>query len=228
MDLGPMMPAAQFWVTEEGGTYMCTMRALVFEGSILTYNPTLNEAEWVPACGLANDLSWAEERSAMALANYVPHASAEVARITRLRAGRVVSPSNDSSTSVEGEESWHLDASSMDTDCEMGDESEGGADGQMRPGDEAETNTCTNQCQHPQNWEAIMEESEGLAYDDPHSDSNATIMGVDSLQGPQLSSHDEPADSPPNTIMGFGPSLARVTNGAHATTDACSHWCGHG
>ena len=42
VDLGPVMPAAQFQVTEEGGTYLCTVRALVFEGSILTYNPTLN------------------------------------------------------------------------------------------------------------------------------------------------------------------------------------------
>ena len=72
VDLSPMMSAAQFCVTEERGTYLCTTRALVFEGSILTYSPTLNEAEWVPACGLANDLSWAEERSAVALANYVP------------------------------------------------------------------------------------------------------------------------------------------------------------
>ena len=59
VDLSPMMPAAQFQVT---------VRALVFDGSILTYNPTLNEVEWVPAHGLANDLSWAEERSAMSLA----------------------------------------------------------------------------------------------------------------------------------------------------------------
>ena len=79
VDLGPVMPAAQFRVTEEGGTYLCTVRALVFEGSILVYNPELNEAEWVPVHGLANDLSWAKERSAVALANYVPHASAEVA-----------------------------------------------------------------------------------------------------------------------------------------------------
>ena len=43
----------------------------MFEGSILAYNPTLNEAEWVPARGLADDLSWAKERSAVALANYV-------------------------------------------------------------------------------------------------------------------------------------------------------------
>ena len=50
VDLSPMMPVAQFWVMEEGGTYLCTTRALVFKGSILTYNPALNEAEWVPAC----------------------------------------------------------------------------------------------------------------------------------------------------------------------------------
>ena len=47
VDLNPMMPAAQFQVTEEGGAYLCTGRALVFEGSILAYNSTLNEAEWM-------------------------------------------------------------------------------------------------------------------------------------------------------------------------------------
>ena len=56
VDLSPVMPAAQFWVTEEGGAYLCTVRALVFEGSVLAYNPTMNEVEWVPVCGLANDL----------------------------------------------------------------------------------------------------------------------------------------------------------------------------
>ena len=117
----PVMLAVQFRVTEEVGTYLCTTRALVFEGSILMYNPTLNEAEWMPARGLANDLSWAEERSAMTLANYVLRTSAEVTRITRLGAGRVIScPGNDSSTSVEGEELWHSDAPSMDTDREAG------------------------------------------------------------------------------------------------------------
>ena len=143
VDLGPMMPVAQFQVMERG-TYLCTARALVFEGSILTYNPALNEAEWVPVRGLASDLSWAEEKSAMALANYVPHTSAEVARIARLGTGRVVScPSNDSSTSEEGEESRHPDAPSMDEE-EVGNEGEEGADRQMSPGDEAETDTCTN------------------------------------------------------------------------------------
>ena len=36
------------------------------------YNPTLNEAEWIPVRGLASDLSWGKERSTVALANYVP------------------------------------------------------------------------------------------------------------------------------------------------------------
>ena len=67
VDLGPVMLAAQFWVT-----YLCTARALVFEGSILVYNPMLNEAEWIPMRGLANDLSWGEKRSMVALANYIP------------------------------------------------------------------------------------------------------------------------------------------------------------
>ena len=87
MDLGPVMLTVQFHVTEEAGTYLCTARALVFKGSILMYNPALNEAEWVPVCSLTNDLSWAEERSAMALAIYVPHAPVEVVWITRLRVG---------------------------------------------------------------------------------------------------------------------------------------------
>ena len=126
VNLGPVMPAVQFHVTEEEGTYLCTTRALVFEGSILTYNPTLNKAEWVPAHGLANNLSWAEERSAVALANYVLCASVEAAWITRLGAGQVVSCPNDNSStmSMEGEELWHSDAPSTnpptDTDHEVG------------------------------------------------------------------------------------------------------------
>ena len=74
VDISPVMPAAQIHVTEERGTYLCTTRALVFKGSILMYNPTLNEAKWVPVHRLANNLSWAKERSAVALANYVPRA----------------------------------------------------------------------------------------------------------------------------------------------------------
>ena len=136
VDLCPMMIAMQFHVTNERGDYLCTVRALVFERSILTYNLALNEAEWIPMRGLANDLSWAKERSVVALANYVPCALKETERIARLRVGRVVScPSNDSSMmSMDGEEeSWFSDTPSMgphmDTDCEVGKKSEEGGRG---------------------------------------------------------------------------------------------------
>ena len=76
-----------------------------------------------------------------------------------------------------------------------------------------------------------MEESEGLAYDDPCSSSDATVMGVDSPPGPALSLCNESANSSPNTLGGFGPSLAGVAHGANATAGACSHhigiWHGH-
>ena len=143
VDLGPVMLVVQFWVMEEEGAYLCTMRALVFKGSIFRYNPALNEAELVPAHGLANDLSWAEERSAVTLANYVLCAQVEAAQIARLWAGRIVScPSDDFSTSAEEEEALHSDAPSTnpptDMDQEVGDESEDGLGGQTSPGDEVE------------------------------------------------------------------------------------------
>ena len=84
IDLGPVMLVMQFRVTDKEGTYLCVAQALVFQGSVLVYNPARDEAEWVPACGVANDLSWAEERSAVALVNYVPRIPQEVACIAGL------------------------------------------------------------------------------------------------------------------------------------------------
>ena len=116
---------------------------------------------------------------------------------------------------MEGEESRFSDAPStsppMDTDCEVGEESEKpvgseeGVDRQMSPGEGAKANPCTDRCWHSQNWESIMEESEGLAYNDPHSSSDTTVMGVDSPPVPPLSSHDESGNSPPTTSRGLAP-----------------------
>ena len=102
IDLNPIMPVTQLGVTDEEGTYSCAARALVFEGSILVYNPTRDEVEWVPTCSITNDLSWAEERSAVALVNFVPHIPQEVARIARLRAHCLMSWPHDSSSEEEG------------------------------------------------------------------------------------------------------------------------------
>ena len=129
-------------------------------------------------------------------------------QITRLRVGRIVScPGNDSSTSTEEEEAWHYDTQSTnpptDTDPKVGDESEDRVGGQTNHGDAAER----DQQQHPQNWESIMEMVEGLAYDDPLSDSDAMVMGADRLQGSGLSLCDEVTDSPPNTLRNLAPHM---------------------
>ena len=109
VDLGPVMLAVQFRVTDEARTYLCAAWALVFKGSVLAYNPTKDEVEWVPACGLTNDLTWAEERSAVTLANYILHVPQEVAWITRLGTHRLVSWPADCSTSEEEEEEEERD-----------------------------------------------------------------------------------------------------------------------
>ena len=105
IDLGPIMLATQFRVTDEAGTYLYAVRTLVFEGSILAYNPTRDEVEWIPARSIANDLSLAEEKSAVALVNYVPCASQEAACIAGFRAHHLVSwPDNSFSEEDEQEE----------------------------------------------------------------------------------------------------------------------------
>ena len=138
-------------------------------------------------------------------------------RIARLRAGQVMScPGDDSSmTSMEGEESWFSYAPStgphMDTDCEVSEESEepvvseDGVNGQMSPGEGAEADLCTNCCLRSQNWESIMEESEELAYDDPCSSSDATIIGVDIPSVPPLSSCKESGNCLLTTARGPAP-----------------------
>ena len=60
--------------------------------------------EWVPTRGVANDLSWVEERMAVTLANFVSHASQEVDRITELGTRCLLAWTDESSLEEEGEE----------------------------------------------------------------------------------------------------------------------------
>ena len=55
-----------------------------------------------------------------------------------------------------------------------------------------------------------MEGSEGLAYDDPRSDSDATVMGADGLQRPVLSLHGQAANPPPHTPRHATPSMLEL------------------
>ena len=160
VDLDLVMSVAQFQVMDEGGAYLCIARALVFEGSVLAYNPTMHEAEWVAVHGLVNDLTWTEERSAMALVNYVLCIPVEAAWIARLGACQIVSCPDDSST-LEEEEAQHPEQQTMDTEPKWEEESEDRAR-QTDLEEEAEPNRWW----HLQDWEAVMEGSERLAYDD--------------------------------------------------------------
>ena len=83
--------------------YLCAARALVFKGSVLAYNLARDEAEWVPTRSATNNLSWAE-KSAVALANFVPCVSQEVAHIAGLGTHHLMSWPDDSSEEEEEEE----------------------------------------------------------------------------------------------------------------------------
>ena len=104
INLSMVMPVMEFRVTDEEGAYLCMAHTLIFEGSILAYNPARDKAEWVPACGVTNGLSWVEERMAVTLANFVPCNPQEADRIMELRTRCLLAWTNDSFSEEEGEQ----------------------------------------------------------------------------------------------------------------------------
>ena len=86
----------------------------------------------------------------------------------------VIAASSDSIWSI-SDPGIHGAIPLTDMEPKQEDESEDGASQT-----DLEEEAKPNRWQCPQNWEAIMEEAEGLAYDDLRSDSDATVMGVDS------------------------------------------------
>ena len=124
IDLGPVMPVMQFRVTNEEATYLCAAWVRVFEGSVLAYNPARDEVEWVPAHSVTNDLSWAKERSAVALVNYVPCIPQEVDCITDLGAHRLMGWPDDSSWEEEDDEQMKEEDGEQEGDEPEGDEHE--------------------------------------------------------------------------------------------------------
>ena len=160
----------------------------VFEGSVLAYNPTRDEVEWVPTCGDTNDLSWVEERSAVALANYVPHIPQEADHIAELGACCLLGWPDDSSSEEEDDEQMEEEDGEQEGDEPEGDEhkdAEGQeeADPKSPPGSMALKQGKTEQevkpwgRQRSQEWGSIMDEEEPLTFDNPQSDSDTTVGG---------------------------------------------------
>ena len=113
---------------------------------------------------------------------------------------------SDSSSSEE-DEAWHPKPQTTDMEPEQGEENEDGA----RQTD-LEEKTEPDSQQHPWDWEAVMEESEGLAYNNLQldtMDSMATVMGADNSQGPALYLCDEAFNSPPHTPRCVTPHMPR-------------------
>ena len=119
IDLGAVMPATEFRATDEEGTYLCAVHGLIFKGSVLAYDPARDEVEWVPARGVANDLSWVEERMTVVLAIFVPHAGQETDHIAELGTHRLAW-TDDSSSEEEGKEMQEEDY--MHEQMQEGDE----------------------------------------------------------------------------------------------------------
>ena len=71
MELGLTMPPSLFHVSYPSGKFICFARGLIFEGSILAYDPSTNGVEWICMHGTTSDLSKAEEMLALALCNMV-------------------------------------------------------------------------------------------------------------------------------------------------------------
>ena len=109
MDLGAVMLATEFRVTDKEGAYLCVARGLIFKGSILVYIAARDEVEWVPARRITKDLRWAEERTAVTLANFVPHVPQEADHIAELGACHLLgwadnSPSEEDDEQTQEEE----------------------------------------------------------------------------------------------------------------------------
>ena len=155
IDLSAVMPAMEFRVTDKKGAYLCAAQALVFEGSILAYNPARDEAEWVPACGVTNDLSWAEERSVVALANFVPCIPQEVDSIVELGAHCLLGWSDNSHS----DEQMQDDEQTQEEDGEpKGDEPEG--DEHEETGRQEEVDPESSPSSNGTEWGKNREEAE--------------------------------------------------------------------
>ena len=57
IDLEKRMPPLSFHINSEVGKFLGFAWGLLFEGTILTYNPTIKNAEWIPMHSSVSDLT---------------------------------------------------------------------------------------------------------------------------------------------------------------------------
>ena len=78
LDVGARMPGFKIMLQDDKGEYPHTGRALIFEGSMLVYDPQRDIAQWVPVRGMSGTLTMPELRAAHDLNNMVPSPLSEL------------------------------------------------------------------------------------------------------------------------------------------------------
>ena len=77
LDIGTRMPGFRLMLQDNKGEYPHSGRTLIFEGSMLVYDPQWDIAQWVPKWGTSATLTMPELRTANDLNNIVPSPSNE-------------------------------------------------------------------------------------------------------------------------------------------------------
>ena len=72
------MPGFKIMLQDDKGEYPHTGHALIFEGSMLVYDPQCDLAQWVPVRGMSGTLTMPELRAAHDLNNMVPSPLSEL------------------------------------------------------------------------------------------------------------------------------------------------------
>ena len=107
------------------GEFICFTQGLIYEGTVLTYDPVTNGAEWITVRGITQDLSRAEETSALALYNLVPHSpDAQSERLNRLGENRDMGTAGGKGDCNEDEDEdiMHSQGNSRESTCESDNE----------------------------------------------------------------------------------------------------------
>ena len=196
INLGAVMPATEFRVTDEEGTHLCKVHTLIFEGSILAYDPAMDEAEWVPTRRVTNNLSQVEERMAVTLANFVPCTPHEADHIAELGICHLLAWTDSSSSEddeepaqeEDGEQAWEEDGEQVleedDEHEEM--EGQGKSNPKVLPHNGMHGRDEAKQGMEPrrrsQEWASIMDEEQPLTFDDLQSDSDHSTLSPTPLE----------------------------------------------
>ena len=111
LDIGRRMPGFRLMLQDDNEQYPHSGRTLIFEGSMLVYDPQRDIAQWVPIRGMSATLTMPELRAAYDLNNFVPSPSSEL-EPTRPSSAQIVkcilggAESDTNSSTIDSGDEW--------------------------------------------------------------------------------------------------------------------------